>query len=105
MKMTELLYLKVLPFTLIFQSLKTDDKIYVCKISKKCFTPFQAISYREFKDQRANTVDLDEVAHHEPPHQDLGCLQIQLFFSLILGIFVDYLVVTTCHFCRLLDSL
>ena len=24
----------------------------------------------------ANSVDLDEVAHHEPPHQDLRCLQI-----------------------------
>ena len=29
-------------------------------------------------------VDLDEVAHHEPPHQDLRCLQIQLFLSLVL---------------------
>ena len=32
----------------------------------------------------ANSVDLDEVAHHEPPHQDLRCLQIQLFSSLVL---------------------
>ena len=32
----------------------------------------------------ANSVDLDEVAHHEPPHQDLHCLQIQLFLSLAL---------------------
>ena len=30
------------------------------------------------------TVDLDEVAHYEPPHQDLHCLQIQLFSSLVL---------------------
>ena len=29
-------------------------------------------------------VDLDEVAHDEPPHQDLLCLQIQLFSSLVL---------------------
>ena len=29
-------------------------------------------------------VDLDEVAHDEPPHQDLCCLQIQLFSLLIL---------------------
>ena len=28
-------------------------------------------------------VDLDEVAHHEPPHQDLCCLQIWLFSSLV----------------------
>ena len=29
-------------------------------------------------------MDLDEVAHYEPPHQDLQCLQIQLFSSLVL---------------------
>ena len=29
---------------------------------------------------------LDEVAHYEPPHQDLGCLQSQLFSSLILKV-------------------
>ena len=29
-------------------------------------------------------MDLDEVAHHEPPHQDLSCLQIQLFSSLVV---------------------
>ena len=28
-------------------------------------------------------MDLDEVAHDEPPHQDLRCLQIQLFSSLV----------------------
>ena len=32
---------------------------------------------------RANSADLDEVAHYEPPHQDLHCLQIQLFLSLV----------------------
>ena len=32
------------------------------------------------------TVDLDEVAHYEPPHQDLHCLQIQLFLSLVLRV-------------------
>ena len=32
----------------------------------------------------ANSVDLDEVTHHEPPHQDLRCFQIQLFSSLVL---------------------
>ena len=31
-----------------------------------------------------NSVDLDEVAHKELPHQDLRCLQIQLFLSLVL---------------------
>ena len=29
-------------------------------------------------------MDLDEVALYEPPHQDLHCLQINLFLSLIL---------------------
>ena len=31
-----------------------------------------------------NSVGLDEVAHHEPPHPDLRCLQFQLFSSLVL---------------------
>ena len=31
-----------------------------------------------------NRVDLDEVAHVEPPHQDLCCLQVQLFSFLVL---------------------
>ena len=52
------------------------------QIFKKCET--QAVSYLEFKDKRANSVDLDEMAHYEPPHQDLRCLQIQLFLSLVL---------------------
>ena len=32
----------------------------------------------------ADSVDVDEVAHFEPPHQDLRCLKIQLFSSLVL---------------------
>ena len=32
----------------------------------------------------ANSVDLDEVAPYEPPHQDLRCLQIQIFSFLAL---------------------
>ena len=39
---------------------------------KKCYV--QGISYCEFKDWRTKSVDLDEVAHYEPPHQDLRCL-------------------------------
>ena len=34
--------------------------------------------------ENSNSVDLDEVAYFEPPHQDLRCLQIQLFLSLVL---------------------
>ena len=30
----------------------------------------------------ANSVDLDEVAHDEPPHLALRCLQVQLFLFL-----------------------
>ena len=33
------------------------------------------------QDKNANSVDLDEVAHYEPPHQDLCCLQIGSFLS------------------------
>ena len=36
------------------------------------------------KTRGANSIDLDEVAHFEPPHQDLRCLQIHLFSSLVL---------------------
>ena len=32
----------------------------------------------------ANSVDLEEVAHYEPPRQDLHCLQIYLLSSLVL---------------------
>ena len=56
-------------------------KFFVCKFSKilsPCYT------YWEFTDKRANSVDLDEVAHNEPSHQDLHCLQIQVLSSLVL---------------------
>ena len=39
-------------------------------------------------------MDLDEVAHYEPPHQEPPCLQIQLFSSLkndLTDIFLPYL--------------
>ena len=32
---------------------------------------------------RANSKDLDEVAHYVPPHQDLRCLQFQLLSPLV----------------------
>ena len=41
---------------------------------------------RKFKDQRADSVDLDEVPYHELPHQDLNCVQIQLGMSLALQV-------------------
>ena len=43
------------------------------------------MSYSEFEDKRAKSVDLDEVVHDEPPHQDLRCLHIQLFSSLVFN--------------------
>ena len=41
------------------------------------------VNFKLYLDLRANSVDLDEVAHYKPPHQDLRCLQIQ-FSSLVL---------------------
>ena len=51
--------------------------ISVCKFFKKN-VKFKLYHIENSK-TRANSVDLDEVAHYEPPHQDLRCLQIQLF--------------------------
>ena len=39
----------------------------------------QAILYGKFREQRAVSVDPDEVAHDEPPQMDLLCLQIDEF--------------------------
>ena len=60
-----------------FKRQKTDDKIYVCKISKKCF--LQAIVYQEFKG--SNSVDLDEAAHY-----DLCCLKIRLLILSVVAV-------------------
>ena len=39
----------------------------------------------------ANSVDIDEVAHYEPSHQDLRCLRIQLFSALaVKGRFLKF---------------
>ena len=35
---------------------------------------------------KANSVYSDEVIHYEPPHSDLGCLQIQLFILAVLAL-------------------
>ena len=39
---------------------------------------FQAVLFSEFKRLENKHVDPDEVAHHEPPHLDLHCLQSPL---------------------------
>ena len=46
--------------------------------------------YWKFKDKWANSVDPDEVAHNEPPHLDLYCLQLDPHCLLIL--LVSFLV-------------
>ena len=46
---------------------------------KKMLSPIK-LYHSEDSNSKANRIDLDEVAQHEPPHQDLHCLQIQLFF-------------------------
>ena len=63
-----------------FNYQKAEDKVFICKLSKNVKSKLYPI---ENSKMRANSVDLDEVAHYEPPHQDLRCLQIQLFLSLV----------------------
>ena len=58
-----------------------------CSSAKKSKKVKSKLYHIEFKDWRANSVDLGEVAHHEPPHQDLHCLQSQLFSSLVLRVY------------------
>ena len=60
--------------------------------TKKQTTKFSSANFQKmlnpshiiFRIQRANSLDLDEVAHYELPHQDLRCLLIQLFSCLVL---------------------
>ena len=56
------------------------------KVSSANFPKMLRPSYIifKFKDYRANSVDLNEVAHVEPPHPDLCYKQIPLFASLVL---------------------
>ena len=52
-------------------------KFMSARLNKFFFPSY--IILRIKKINRANSVDPDEVAHNEPPHLDLRCLQIQLF--------------------------
>ena len=61
---------------------KADDKIFVCKFSKNIKSKLYHIENSKTRGQ--NSVDLNEVAHNEPPHQDLCSLQIYLFSSVAL---------------------
>ena len=56
---------------------KEQMKKFRSAIFQKYFN--QTVSYWEFKEQIANSVDPDEAAHKELPHLDLYCLQIQLW--------------------------
>ena len=65
---------------------KQTTKFLSAKFQKKKKI-IQFISWSEFKGYchwRVKSVDLDEVAYSEPPHQDLYCLQIWLFSALVL---------------------
>ena len=54
----------------------------------------QALSYWKFKEQRTNSLDLDEEAHFEPPHLELRCLQIQLFlFFVIISVNMESVII------------
>ena len=57
-----------------------DENVFV-RESQTVLSP----SYIILRIQRleANSGYLDEVAYYEPPHQDLCCLQVQIFSSLL----------------------
>ena len=70
-----------------FNQIKSlTSKEQMTKFSSSVFKNVKAKLYHteNSKIRGQNSVDLDEVAHNEPPHQDLHCLPIQLFFSLVL---------------------
>ena len=69
----------------IFNSLATKKQ--TTKFSSANFQKMLSPSYINIENSKTRgqtVVDLDEGAHNEPPHQDLHCLQIQLFLSLVL---------------------
>ena len=60
-------------------------KVTSAKFQKKSFSSKLCRFETSKTSMHANCLDVDEVAHYEPPHQDLRCLQIQLFPSLALS--------------------
>ena len=70
--------------TIVINSLTTEKQ--TTKFSSANFQKMLSPCYSILRIQRleGKRVDLDEVAHYEPPHQDLRCLQIQLFSSLVV---------------------
>ena len=71
-------------FSSLFNSLTTEKQ--TTKFSSANFQKMLSPSYILLRIQRleGNSVDLDEVAHYEPPHKVLRCLQIQLFSLLVV---------------------
>ena len=67
------------------------------KFSSANFHKMSNPSYITLRIQRleGNSVDLDEVAHNEPPHHYLRCLQIQLFSSLVLKEIMKLISIST----------
>ena len=61
-----------------FLTTKKQVTIFFCKFSKNIKSK---LYHTENSKTRGQTVDPDEVANYQPPHQDLRCLQIQLFSS------------------------
>ena len=59
-----------------FNYQKADKKIFVCKFSKKCLSPSYIILRIQRLDGKLCRSRQSEVAHFEPPHQDLLSLQI-----------------------------
>ena len=66
----------------LFNSQKTEDKIFISKFKRKAKSKVYHIANSKTRGQ--TSVDLDVVAYDEPPHEDLHCLQIQLFSSLVV---------------------
>ena len=63
---------------LLFNYRQADNKIFVCKFQKMLSSRYIVNSKTT-----GQTVDLDEVAHYGPRHQDLRCLHIQPFLSMV----------------------
>ena len=65
---------------------------------------FQAVSYGEVREKKANSVEVDEVALNEPPHQNLCCLQIQLVLVLVHQVLIKICYVNLlsnhCKLCK-----
>ena len=73
-------------------------KKHMSKFSSANFQKLLSPSYIVLRNQRleGKQVDLDEVAHFEPPHLDLCCLQIPLFSSPVLEELRHFVLYAVC---------